>query len=410
MKRVAVGFAIAALAGSVAQAQLFRAPVQLTSTLVNTSFTEYAPSPVNNGLKMYFQSNRVASLAGSNVWSVTRPDLASPWGNLRQESGLNSALNEDYLDARDDDLEFYVASNRTGTLGLNDIWMFQRSSTSVPWMSVTPINIVGVSTANGDDDPTISADGLDLFWVAPETASAAAIYHATRVNNMSTVWSAQGTIVAAASALADHSPAISPDGLTLMWSSTRTGGTGSADYYMCTRPDRTSPFDPNTVAEVTELNTTGWDHNGQWSTDGFSFYFTQNANNEIWRADRILPMNPIDGAIGSAGGLVNVQLGATVTIGCRRDPGDIGVILVGRNRTPPIPLPGVTGQGLEINLGTLIFPPQIGPIGNNGRYNLFPIPIPNNNSLIGFQFHTQVGAQAGTSAYIGGAESVVIIP
>ena len=84
----------------------------------------------------------------------------------------------------------------------------------------------------------------------------------------------------------DLSPAISSDGLTLFFASTRPGGGGGGlDYWVTTRKDRNSKFGP--PVPVTEINTSQPEQLGQQSADGFSFYYSLDG---VYRADRILPI------------------------------------------------------------------------------------------------------------------------
>ncbi len=412
-----VGLSAAIGAAGTAQTytSIFRPAVQLTTTLVNSTSTDYAPALSGDGLTLYWTSSRAAptslsSLAGRNVWSVTRPDRASPWTNLAFETSLNSPLNEDYIGIRRDDLEMFISTNRTGGQGLGDIWQFNRTSSSSPWTTATNLTI---NLSTFEDDPSVTADGLELYWVAPDT-SAAAIYWATRPNNASTVWTNMGVVPAAVSTAQDHSASVSPDGLTLIFSSTRTGGLGSSDLWMCTRPSRATTV-WTTPVNVQELNTAGWDHNGQFGPDGFTYWYTQNGNGMIWEARRIRPLMLVEGSgvLGVQNGVTGVKLGTTMMLSCRHDPGALGIVFTSLARLPaPLAVPGVVG-GLEVNTGTLIFPiaAATGGINNaNGRFSLLPIPVPTVPQLAGFSFFAQAGAQSGSLAALSSLVTVQFVP
>ncbi len=409
-----LAFVALATAGASAPAQsytsLFRMPVQIPSTLVNTSSQDIAPALTDDGLKLYFASNRVSSNAGSCVWSVTRTDLTAAWGNLTEEVGLNSTGNEDYLDVQGDDLEAFIASSRAGGQGLNDIWYFSRATPTAPWSTGVSLSI---NSASSEDDPTVTADGLELYWVAPDSASAGAIYWATRPSKGSTSWTVQGALPAAISTNIDHSPAISPDGLALIWSSDRPGGLGSSDMWMITRESRTAAW--SAPVNLQELNTTGWEQNGQWGPDGFAFYFTQNSAGMITEARRIRPLTLVEGpgVLGVQNGVTGVRIGTTMNVSCRHDPGALGQIFLTTGKLPaPLAIPGVTG-GLEVNLGTLIFPVG-GTTGAlsvvDGRYRLFPIAIPNVGPLAGFSFFAQTGVQSGALIALSTLTQVQLTP
>jgi len=395
----------------VADAQLklpiFRTPIQVPSTLVNTG-TEMAPTITGDDLTMYFASSRAGGLGGYDIWMVTRLDLASPWGNLTNVQSLNSTAAESYLDVRDDGLEMYISTARTGGSGANDIWMASRASNTAPWG--TPVVLPGANTASSEDDPSVTGDGLELYYVSPALGGqgGGSIFRLTRTS-IKSPWSTKPVLVSELDSTSqDHSPAISPDGLTILWSSTRPGGTGSSDFYIATRPDRNSQF--TNVQEAKELNTTLWDHNGQWSADGFSFYFGYNQSYMVYRADRILPLCIVDGAQPYLPGVNLIKIGQSFFVSCRRDPGDIGIIVGSAGNIPPISLPGIQGQ-LELNLGLMFLPPMIGFVSKMGRFSV-PLAVPNEPRLNGLRLHFQAAAQDQTSppqAYISNRVELVVL-
>jgi len=387
---------------------IFRTPVQVPSTFVNSTSSEMAPTLTGDDLTMYFVSNRTGGQGGYDIWMATRLDVKSPWMTATNVTSLNSTATEDYIDVRDDDLEMFISSSRPGGLGLNDIWVSSRASTTAPWGTL--VNIAGANTASSEDDPSVTADGLELYFVSPAHGGqgAGSIFRLTR-SSIKTSWSTTPQYVSELDSTSqDHSPSISPDGLTMLWSSTRPGGTGSSDYYIATRPDRNSKF--TNIQEAKELNSTLWDHNGQWSADGFSFYFVYNQSYLIYRADRILPLCIVDGAQPYLPGVLLVKIGQSFFVSCRRDPGDIGIIVGSAGSTPPIPLPGIQGQ-LELNLSLMFMPPFIGYVAKMGRYTI-PLQVPNDPRLNGLRLHFQAAAQDQGSppqAYLSNRVEVVVL-
>lgn len=419
MNRALLVCLLVALAASAAAAQtytpIFRTPVQLTNTLVNTASTEYAPSITGDGLTLYFCSNRVGSNASSmDMWMVTRHNFTAAWSNPTPLTSINSSMTETYMDVRDDDLEMFFSSQAPlNNVGLNDLYVAWRSSVSTPWIAANMANMgTLINTTSSEDDPTVTADGLELYWASPTRpeggTGTASIYRITR-KSTSSPWSTLVQWVAEIdSTFQDHSPAISPDGLSIIFSSTRVG-TGS-DLYLATRTGIGTTF--SVPVPVTELNSIGgWDHNGQWSGDGFSYYYTQNSTNDIWRADRILPMCLLSGgAYVLSPGVTGINGGDTLIVSCRRDPGDVGIILGALAKIPPMKLAGIQGM-LNLNLGTTIMPPWIGPINNHGRWSLI-LPVPKDKRLHGTTVYFQCAAQDQASPagiYLSSAETVSIV-
>lgn len=83
------------------------------------------------------------------------------------------------------------------------------------------------------------------------------------------------------SGMDDFTPSLSADELTVVFSSTRVGGSGSSDIYIATRTSRTAPFGaPSLVAGV---NSTGNDSRPIITADGLALYLEHLPNpNSAW--------------------------------------------------------------------------------------------------------------------------------
>lgn len=79
-------------------------------------------------------------------------------------AGLNTEFNDLRPNIRvRDGLEIFFESNRPGTLGLTDLYVSTRASTSSPWS--TPINLgATVNSASGESRASLSFDGRELYF------------------------------------------------------------------------------------------------------------------------------------------------------------------------------------------------------------------------------------------------------
>jgi len=73
----------------------------------------------------------------------------------------------------------------------------------------------------------------------------------------------------------DEKAALSPDALTIYFSSTRMGGVGGFDIYQATRPSTSAPF--GNVTPVTGVNTTGDEREPHVTGDGLSMFASSKA-------------------------------------------------------------------------------------------------------------------------------------
>ncbi len=131
--------------------------------------------------------------------------------------------------------------------------------------------LLGIDSPIGvnDDDPTLTADLLELYFVStrPGGLGPRAIWVATR-ERASDPWGTPTLVAELSSASSDVTPEVSPDGLTMWLASNRAGGLGDYDVWMATRFDRHSAW--NLPVPVPELSSTEYDCGAAPSWDGMS--------------------------------------------------------------------------------------------------------------------------------------------
>ena len=98
-----------------------------------------------------------------------------------------------------------------------------------------PVPVFAASTTD-DDDPTLTADLLELYFNRERD-----IYVATRAT-VSSPWSAPALVAELSTPSFETTPEISGDGLAIYFASDRAGGLGGLDVYVATRPARTAPW------------------------------------------------------------------------------------------------------------------------------------------------------------------------
>lgn len=112
------------------------------------------------------------------------------------------------------------------------------------------IPVLTSDTENGED-PTLTADELEIVFTSSRDGNAN-LWTSKRTSE-TTAW-AKPTLVAELSTTSEERhPSISPDGLTIYFSSNRPGSIGSDDIFRSVRATRTTVW--STPAAVVELNT-----------------------------------------------------------------------------------------------------------------------------------------------------------
>jgi hypothetical protein len=146
----------------------------------NSELDEQGPSyvEVDGGALLYF-SRSSPSVPGDIFASASVED--GSFGPATAVAELNDpAANDIQPNVRKDGRELVFSSNRSGTLGGQDVWITTRDSVLDPWSP--PVNLgAAVNTAAAETRPSLSWDARALlFGRAPGPEGMSDIYIATR--------------------------------------------------------------------------------------------------------------------------------------------------------------------------------------------------------------------------------------
>ncbi len=139
-----------------------------------SSFTSYGPMGFcedhDEGGGFYewdwdkcFHSNRPGGAGGHDLYIVA--------GNLAPQpmTRLNSAWDDTHPAITGDGLELFFTSNRPGSLGGRSIWRSGRASINDAWGF--PVCLPGIDSANHEQSPSLSDDGLWLFFASDRSGN-----------------------------------------------------------------------------------------------------------------------------------------------------------------------------------------------------------------------------------------------
>jgi len=145
----------------------------------NSTLDEMAPSYAQ--ARLYF-SQSSASVAGDLYVSRKRGNMS--FGPARPISELNdAAANDIQPNVRKDGREIVFSSNRSGTLGGQDLWISTRRSVAHSWSA--PVNLdSAVNTAAAETRPSFSRDAQTLYFGrAPGPEGSTDIFLSVRKKN-----------------------------------------------------------------------------------------------------------------------------------------------------------------------------------------------------------------------------------
>ena len=271
--------------------------VVISGGSANADFTfgdvEPLPEPINtpgissgdftmtsDGLEAYFVSiNRPGGYGGEDIWICRRESPEDGWDpavNLGPPVNTSSCDSTPSISA--DGLELYFSNvgpsgpkYRPGGHGGGDIWVTRRKNRDENWGH--PVNLgTTINSSSMETYPHISADGLSLYF------SNGDIFVTTRAGKDDDWGSPVRVTGGVNSGSWEGFPSLSVDQRVLFFYSDRPGGYGGMDMYMSMRATVFDAWGP-AVNLGPMINTPYYDISPSLSPDGCALYFAHNSTN-----------------------------------------------------------------------------------------------------------------------------------
>jgi len=280
-----------ALAINIANADFtFGTPVNLGPAM-NTSGKEASPAISSDNLTLYFESKESGDW---DIWVTTRETTDDLWGEaVNLGPPVNGPDSEQGPRMSADGLSFYFASTRPGGSGDWDLWVATRATTHDPWETVVNLGPT-VNSSALDHSPSISADGLSLFFGSTRSGgSGSADLWVTTRETVYDNWGAPVNLGPTVNSSANEGvSSISADGRMLFFSSflfgpPRPGGYGDFDIWVATRATVSDPWAaPVNLGPM--VNSSLQDVSPDISADGSILYFSSNrpggsGHRDLWQ-------------------------------------------------------------------------------------------------------------------------------
>jgi len=306
MKKLIVLLLVLVLSAEVAKADyIFGTPTNL-GLPVNSFDYDWSPSIRGDGLEMYFESDRPGGEGTYDIWVSTRATKEDVWGaptNLGAPINTPDWQNSPCISA--DGLELYFNDW--------DLWVVRRATVSDPWGEKENDSLINVNTSNVNSGPCLSSDGLSLFLFSWDEKDLYVSTRPTRDDLWSEPVNLGPTVNGVNSTWENSRPTISADGLLLVFSSDRDGGSGGTDLWMTRRSTIDGPWSEPVNLGPT-VNGDRWDTHPEISADGRSLLFSSNRREgrygryDIWQVsiDPVVDLNA-DGIVDSADMVIMVD-------------------------------------------------------------------------------------------------------
>lgn len=260
----------------------FATPTEITA--LSSTLFDGKPSLTADRLEVFFKSSRPDN-ATVHLFHASRASINSAWSTPAVISELDSGMYDTSPTISADGLTLWFCSYRTGGPGNGDIYVAKRTSRTSTWG--VPHLVTELDTPEYEDAMIVEPDELVAYFHSNRGGSAVDHIYRTSRSSTSAPWSAPVEVPELASTYDDNNPWISPDECTLYFDTDRPGGQGSYDVFIAIRPAPGAPF--SLIEPVTELNSTNYDADPFLSADQHYIIFTSarpSGDFNIWEATR----------------------------------------------------------------------------------------------------------------------------
>lgn len=259
---------------SVASADIqFGTPENL-GPVVNSQYGDAVPSISSDGLTLLFESDRPGGIGKTDIWITTRPTIADEWTS---PVNLGSMVNSSYYDGEPsishDGLSLFFVSNRPGGSGDYDLWVTTRASLYTSWG--VPINLGSlVNSSTEDATPSISVDGRILFFHSTRSGGYGEVdLWMTKRADINDPWQTPVNLGPTVNtSYVEATPGVSNDMLALFFASIRPNGYGYSDLWVTTRATVTDEWGSPVNLGPT-VNSSYREGGPNLSADGSVLYF-----------------------------------------------------------------------------------------------------------------------------------------
>ena len=253
-----------------------------TSSELNTAFNDGCPIQSPDGLSLYIASNRPGGLGGQDIWVAHRETGDAPWGTPENAGApVNSSAN-DFCPTplRGNRLLFVSERGGPGSCGGADMYA-TRLNPAHGWDD--PENLgCQVNSPAGEAGPSYfeTVSGAQLYFSSTR-AGDSNIYASTQLPDGS--FGPATPVGSLNTASDDFRPNVRKDGLEVVFDSNRPGTLGGQDIWSSTRDSVEDEW--STPVDLTTVNSAANETRASLSWDGLTLTFGSNRTGTEGMAD-----------------------------------------------------------------------------------------------------------------------------
>jgi Tol biopolymer transport system component len=245
------------------------------SSELNTPYNDGCPIQSPDGLSLYIASNRPGGLGGQDIWVAHRDEPGGPYGApVHLGAPVNSAA-DDFCPSPARGRRLFFVSARSGGCGGPDIYV-TRQDRDGDWR--TPRNLgCTINSAAGEASPSLFKDdaGHAVLYFSSSRPGGFEAGGTDSDIYFSVDFGAAQLAPGLNTADEDSRPNVRKDGLEVVFDSTRAGGFGGPDIWTATRSnDRAAWGTPVNLGAT--INTAATESRASLSWDARTMVFGSN--------------------------------------------------------------------------------------------------------------------------------------
>jgi hypothetical protein len=140
----------------------FTAPTLIAG--VNSPNYDHVPWVSQDELTLLWATDRSGGLGQGDIWIARRSTRSDAFSNIAPLNGVNGTSDETRAVLGNDGLTIYFSSDRPGGVGDRDLWVATRNDPTTTFSQIT--NLAGVNSSSMDTDPVLSADERELLFAS----------------------------------------------------------------------------------------------------------------------------------------------------------------------------------------------------------------------------------------------------
>ena len=275
------------------------APINVGPPL-NTQSNDMYAILTADGLTVYFTSDRPGGLGGDDLWVSRRESTDAPWGEPENLAVLNSPFNDSLSVFNTSGNIMYFHSTRPGgSCGAGDLWTSRAKPGGDAWTAPVNMGCV-VNTGSTEIAPAFYAnDDLELSTIYFGSNRPGSldydIYETTTTDGdlESAMWGPGVLVPELSSPARDTRTFVRKDGREIFITTNRDFGVGGLDIWVAAREDSSQPWS-TPVNPGAPLNSAADDGSPALSRDGRTLYFFStrpggSGGRDIWFTVRTKP-------------------------------------------------------------------------------------------------------------------------